>query len=224
MNKTKAVKIKKVKKIILSKYGTKYGPKIGRVAWKEGDDRYINFYSGEFLNGKPHGKGICEKYHFEKLFSNTYKSSRFDNFWKKYSKHFMHKCRGYFLWKKYIGEWKFGKRDGYCEYIGYGDPYSDYTDTYVNRDGSPIIFNKKIGNFKNNKEHGKFEIFDNLMGWASINYKNGRVIGNPVKMKKKLNLNTNEYLKNYSLEWKSDAFILVKKGKTLWLATGDDDF
>ena len=178
MKKTKADKIKKVKKIILSKEGGL------------GDTRYIKFYSGEILNGKPHGKGICEIYRFDHLFSNKYKSSRFGNFWKKYSKHFMHKSRGYFLYKKYIGEWKFGKRDGCCEYIFYSETYTDYTgsnpsDEYVNRDGSPIIFVKKIGNFKNNKEHGKFEIFDNLMGWACINYKNGRVIANPIKMKKK---------------------------------------
>ena len=125
---------------------------------------------------------------------------------------------------KYTGEWKFGKREGHCEYTNYAAPFNDDTDIDVNRYGSPIILGKKIGNFKNNKEHGKFEIFDNLMGWACINYKNGRVIANPIKMKKKLNLNTNEYLKNYSFEWKSDAYILVKKGKTSSLATGDDDF
>jgi len=177
MEQNKADKTKKIKKIILSKYGIKHGSKKWRrVAWEEGDQRYISFYSGEFLNGKPHGQGFYEKY-FSDSNSNTYKLSRFDNFWKKYSKHSIHKSRGYFLFMKYTGEWKFGKREGHCEYTNYAAPYNDDTDIDVNRYGSPIILDKKIGNFKNNKEHGKFEIFTSIYGWDSINYKNGRVIG-----------------------------------------------
>lgn len=197
----------------------KYAPKLGKVAWEKGDERYIMFYSGEVLNGKPHGKGICEIHFFIKNVSSAYKSSYHDNFWKKYSKDFIYNSRGYFLWKKYIGEWKFGKRDGYINFCEFADPGNDRGDNYpcVNRYGGPMLLKKKVGNFKNNKEYGKFEIFDAMYGWASINYKNGRVIGNPIKIKKKLDPNTNRNLKKDELyKWTKD--------KLMWTSEGDYDF
>ena len=203
-------------KKILSKYGVKNTGKIGKVTWEKGDYRYITFYSGDLLDDKPHGKGICEQYLFEKNISKKYKESRFNSFWKKYSKHFIHKSQGYFLCMRYTGEWKLGKREGHCEYTMFSDPYSEYSDKDVNADGSPIISNKKIGNFKNNKEEGKFKIFDNLMGWASINYKNGKIINTPVNIKKKINPNTNKSHTDYILDWEPDS--------SLWTALGDDHF
>lgn len=184
----------------LFKYGVKHGGKIGKVPFNQGDDRYVGYYWGKLLKGKPHGKGICEIYCLEKNSSDTYKSGRLNNFWKKYSKNFMHKTKGYLLQAKYSGEWKLGKRNGYCEYTQYSNPYDEYNNIFVNKDGSPIIMCNKKGNFNNGKEEGEFEIFDFGMGWACIKYKNGKATGKAKKIINKPDLNNKKSLK-FSSKW-----------------------
>jgi len=202
----------KVKKLVLEKFSIKRGPAIQRFPFEEGDIKIIKYYSGETLKGKPNGKGIFEVYTIDVSFAKFYKSKKFDSLWKKYSKNFLDKSRGYVLSERHVGNWKLGKKEGKgekTEYIGVSD--SDHDDMFVNKDGSPIIMNKKIGNYKNDKEQGKFQIFDMNFGWATLNYKNGKVIGNPVKMNKKNNLNNHETLQiNFPSPWDKHVISILK--------------
>ena len=48
-------------------------------------------------------------------------------------------------------------------------------------------------------------------GWATLNYKNGKAIGNPVKMNKKNNLNNHEMLQiNFPSPWNKNIISILK--------------
>ena len=102
----------KVKKLVLEKFSIKRGPAIQRFPFEEGDIKIIKYYSGETLKGKPNGKGIFEVYTIDVSFAKFYKSKKFDSLWKKYSKNFLDKSRGYVLSERHVGNWKLGKKEG----------------------------------------------------------------------------------------------------------------
>ena len=99
----------KVKKLVLEKFSITRGPAIQRFPFEEGDIKIIKYYSGETLKGKPNGKGIFEVYRIDVSFAKFYKSKKFDSLWKKYSKNFLDKSRGYVLSERHVGNWKLGK-------------------------------------------------------------------------------------------------------------------
>ena len=89
----------------------------------------------------------------------------------KYSKNFSLKLEGHNLTEKYIGEWKYGVWDGEGEEIEYHEP-----EYFVNRDGTPKVMNRYIGNFKNGRKEGKFKVYqhmgdDNENNWRTEYFK-----------------------------------------------------
>ena len=200
----------KIEKMVLEKYSTNY-PKSGKFPFEEGGAKIIIYYSGEILNGKPHGKGISEKYVFDTSDTKYINQKKFNSILKKYYKNLLCKSRGYELRERYEGNWKSGKKDGKGEKTEYLLLFDIDEGIFVNKDGSGVISEKKIGNYKNNKKQGKFKLFNNVFGWYTLNYKNGKPINNPVKMNKKNDLNDHEMMQSSSIPWdKLDISILKR--------------
>tara|TARA_B100001123_G_C14920243_1_gene871482 strand:+ start:31 stop:504 length:474 start_codon:yes stop_codon:yes gene_type:complete len=136
---------KKVKKINLKSEG--------KTIWKMGECFYQEIYSGEVLDGVPHGQGISEEYEkYPKSAVGDYLNLKsYNQFWKKYSKNFMHKEMRFYLSAKYTGEWKMGKKDGKGELISYVTPdeHPEYPYKFIiNKDGTPEIASIQKGTFK----------------------------------------------------------------------------
>ena len=205
-------KFEKVDKLVIEKFSIKYGPTIERFPFEEGDIKTIKYYSGHSLNGKPNGKGILEVYKYDSTLAKLYKSQKIKTLWKKYSKYLIEKSVGFVLEERYAGNWILGKKDGKgekTEYIGVFD--SDHVDIFLNKNFSPIIKTKKNGIFKKDKEQGKFQVFDMVFGWYTINYKNGKAITKPSKISKKNNLNNEEGLiQGFPEPWDDLAIKILK--------------
>ena len=82
--------------------------------------------------------------------------------------------------------------------------YKSLQDVVKNFKKTPLVY-------KNDKKQGKFQIFDMNFGWATLNYKNGKAIGNPVKMNKKNNLNNHETLQiGFPSPWDKHVISILK--------------
>ena len=108
------------------------------------------YYNGEILNGKPHGKGFMEYYMFSESAKKIHERVKKTHH-KKYSKNFKFNKTGYDLEWKIIGNWKEGILEGKGEIIDYYLP-----DFFTNKSGGPKVMDRVIGNFKRGKKEGKF--------------------------------------------------------------------
>ena len=119
-------------------------------SWTSDHERY---YWGETLNGIPHGHGYAETYETSDIIKKI--SKKVGKVWNdRYMKKSGKKMEGYILIDKYIGEWNCGIQHGKGEFIEYYEP-----EYFVNSDGTPKVMNKFIGNFKNGKKEGKFNVY-----------------------------------------------------------------
>ena len=151
--------------------------KDGKTKWKLGNSYFQIFYSGEIKENKPDGFGISEEYVFPTYNDDVYmKNSEYKIAWKNYSKNFIYKDNlSYSLIQRYEGHWKNGKRNGKGKLITFFEVHiEDFMQGIKrNNDGSPKIYEKKIGTFVDDKEQGIFEVF-NGSNWEKFEYKNGQ--------------------------------------------------
>ena len=129
----------------------------------------IELYWGDLKNGKPHGKGVSEKYETNEAFKKVSKIVG-PMWWKKYSRHLNAKdLKGYIAMERYEGEWENGKKNGRGDLIIFADP-----SFYSNKDDTPAILERYKGTFKESELDGQIKYFDDVSKkWVLRNYKNG---------------------------------------------------
>ena len=153
------------------KFKTKKNATVKNLKLKGDDEFGITYYTGETINELPFGKGFSEKYKTSSLTKKVWKKVGTKHR-KRYTKNFSINLEGYTLTDKYTGEWKYGTWNGEGEHIEYYEP-----EYFVNRDGTPKIMNRYIGNFSNGKKEGKFKVYEHMgdddeNNWSTIYYKN----------------------------------------------------
>ena len=151
------------------------------------DGKNIECYVGETSKNKQHGKGELEMYWPAPGIHQKVLKKINPNWEKNNQKNFLHKTKGYLLMEKQIGTWKNGNLHGLCEIIEYFEPAF-----FINRDGTPMIMNKTIGNFVDGKKDGIFKEFSNTEG------------------------KKNDFFINYS-KYKNDKPVKNKDGTTKWI-------
>ena len=131
----------------------------------------MELYWGDLQNGKPHGKGVSEKYETNEANKKVSKTI-IPTWWKKYSKNLNAKdLKGYIITEKYEGQWENGKKNGKGDLIIFADPAF-----YSNKDWTPAISERYKGIFKENELDGQIKEFDDISKkWTLKNYKNGVV-------------------------------------------------
>ena len=131
----------------------------------------LELYWGDLQNGKPHGKGVSEKYETNEAYKKVSKTVT-PTWWKKYSKNLNAKdLKGYIAMERYEGEWENGKKNGKGDLIIFADPAF-----YSNKDWTPAISERYKGSFKENELDGQIKEFDDISKkWTLKNYKNGVV-------------------------------------------------
>ena len=142
------------------------------------DGKNIECYVGETSKNKQHGKGELEIYCPAPGIHQKVLKKINPNWEKNNQKNFLHKTKGYLLNKKIIGIWKNGKLNGLCETITYFEPAF-----FINRDGTPTIMEREIGNFVGGKQEGIFKVLSNTGGSRAPKfyayyweYKNGSLV------------------------------------------------
>ena len=135
------------------------------------DKNNLELYWGDLQNGKPHGKGVSEKYETNEANKKVSKTI-IPTWWKKYSKNLNAKdLKGYIITEKYEGQWENGKKNGKGDLIIFADPAF-----YSNKDWTPAISERYKGIFKENELDGQIKEFDDISKkWTLKNYKNGVV-------------------------------------------------
>ena len=119
---------------------------------KENLDRFVTYYTGETINGLPHGKGTSETYESVKGIDEKVHKKVGKKWVDNYQKFFLKKLKYHNIEKKYVGEWKNGMWNGKGELTEYDSPaYS------INDDGGPKIYSISIGCFVDGKKNGEFE-------------------------------------------------------------------
>jgi hypothetical protein len=131
----------------------------------------IELYWGDLKNGKPHGKGVSEKYETNEAFKKISKMVS-PIWWKKYARNLNAKdLKGYIAMERYEGEWENGKKNGKGDLIIFADPTY-----YSNKDQTPAISERYKGTFKESELDGQIKQFDDVSKkWVLKNYKNGVV-------------------------------------------------